>query len=840
MDTVKIFIAFSEELDPHDKNSSFISGMEREVLKLNNEPEFSKIRLELHHWKSSALVDLNPAGPQGQIDPLIRGSDIMIFALGCTIGKGIKHEIDLALELSKNQRQYIAFFYPEELLPTKDSKDAKKTFNYYKTIEKLQKKGLLGRYRNTDHLISKAISNLRKQVRTILVDRTGEPSGDINKLSNSDKVLVGREKNLQELTERLSFTHFKYFPIIGIGGIGKTTFVRQLLHNTKDKGIIKHLVWIDLITPYNDRDSLREFCFAQFASSLNFKISAQDSPQSKTKIFLSIVLQITEPTAVVFDNLEKIMDNKTFLDEIKELVNGLPSNFKTFLISQQKLDFFDSLRCVFLYKIDALNTKDSELLIKQKLEKHRGRTLQQDQINRICSYSSGIPLLIEWMVEIVLLSNGDNDVLNSIEGTIPETFEKSVRCMLDRLDDATRQVWDYIWVASVKRYHLRSDAINALCENISLTPILERLLSYPLITVRDGYITAIEALSIIQEKLRLSISEELIQEQIAAYYLGIVSTRLKLPMESFGKTESYHEMLKDKDNFIRALKYYIEKSETSDIPLGYRYRICLYHFTVGISWFLWVNGFMAERIEYLTKAIEISIKNEEEPELCLANINDVAWMHYYMRNLSMVEQVLAQLDKPMFKIPYKSNIRYMAMIDRLKATILIIAPKHGQDPVPLLKHALKVFSEIGEHRRVASVRNELGLYHYSRGEYQDAYKSYRLALKIALKIDEKHSLPIYYWHVGEVLLALYKQESDIKKLDLAISNLEKGLEASKDFRKQSEALICGCLAEAYFLKAQKEQAEEFLSKAEEIYREIGDPVGLASIAKLKNEITNHM
>jgi hypothetical protein len=84
------------------------------------------------------------------------------------------------------------------------------------------------------------------------------------------------------------------------------------------------------------------------------------------------------------------------------------------------------------------------------------------------------------------------------------------------------------------------------------------------------------------------------------------------------------------------------------------------------------------------------------------------------------------------------------MIDRLKANILISDPKAGENPVQLLEHALQVFSDIGEVRRIASVRQELGYYHYSRGDYRKAHAAYKEALDLALEIGEKHSLPIYY------------------------------------------------------------------------------------------------
>lgn len=94
--TVNIFLAYPDELE-NPEYSSFTRGMADVVHKLNDDQEFSNVKLVLRHWKISSSIGLSPDGPQGQIDSHLKDSDILVFAFGHTIGDGMLHEIDVAL-----------------------------------------------------------------------------------------------------------------------------------------------------------------------------------------------------------------------------------------------------------------------------------------------------------------------------------------------------------------------------------------------------------------------------------------------------------------------------------------------------------------------------------------------------------------------------------------------------------------------------------------------------------------------------------------------------------------------------------------------------------------------
>lgn len=838
---VKIFLAYSIKLNS-DGNFNIVSALEKEINILNS--EYRKYKFILSHFEISAPLGMNPLGPQGQIDPIIQNSEIVIFAFGKTIGNGILHEVKVALDRPEENRKNTWFFFPEQLPSPQNIIEAENAVTFHKLQDELWMKGLLGKYTNVDNLISKACSNLRKYITSPTQVIHHSPCKVVHQTEKN--IFVGREDQLSRVKSFLTTKFHNYFAIQGIGGIGKTTLVKRAIDMSIAEGHVKHSVWIDLITPYNDITNLLNFCYNQFANSLNFDIFVKDSVQAMTNNFLVHINRIKNPTIVIFDNLEKIKNKDNFLSKIRELVKSLPSNFKFIFISQQDLSLFDLCEPK---SIDPLDRQESKLLIEQKLAISGNHNLNESQVNQICAKSSGIPLLIEWMVEIVLLSRDGDKALSSFGTNLPETFVKSISQMLTGLDHTARKVWDYIWVASKNQYHLRSGAIKVLCQNESVQDILFRLESFPLITSRRNYITTIEALSIVYDMLSPSISEELIQENIAAYYLGVVSTNLKLRIESYEKTEIFHENLKDKDNFIRAFEYYLNKAERFKGELGYKYRIFLYQFSTNISWFLWINGFVNERINYLTKVIEIAIKHEEEPEKCLFNINDVAWTYYHLAKIHDANRILKYVDHPMIQIVQKSNIRYKAMINRLKANIIIkeriqdikkgvnTKKQVGQSPVDLLNESLEIFKDIGEDRRIASVHSELGYYHFSFENYDAALESYTKSRDLALQINEKHSLPIYYWRVGETFLALYKKHKKRKYLNEAIKQLEKGLETSKDFRKQIEAHIRTRLAEALsFTNNNRGNISEHLKAAEDILREINDKNGLKALFKMKESL----
>jgi len=165
--TVNIFLAYPDELE-NPEYGSFTKGIADVVHKLNDDQEFSNVKLVLRHWKISSSIGLSPDGPQGQIDSHLQDSDILVFAFGHTIGDGMLHEIDVALNRPQPLHKYISFFFPKELPQPKDSHEAKKAFIFHETREKLWKIGLIGQYKNIDHLISSVADNLRKHVQEFL------------------------------------------------------------------------------------------------------------------------------------------------------------------------------------------------------------------------------------------------------------------------------------------------------------------------------------------------------------------------------------------------------------------------------------------------------------------------------------------------------------------------------------------------------------------------------------------------------------------------------------------------------------------------------------------------
>jgi hypothetical protein len=203
--TIHIFLAFAGELDPKD-GRSFPEAMERELHQLNSDPEFDGINLVLHHWKLTATIGLNPHGPQGQIDPWIRRSDILIFAFGRQLGVGIQHEIEVALDKTKQRHQHIAFYFPEDPPQPRDSEEAENTVIFHKTRGRLWTLGLAGSYRNVDDLIHRASTNLRRQVRELMISESAKRERELTVFGQqTDQLLIGREKSLRALKRRLSF-----------------------------------------------------------------------------------------------------------------------------------------------------------------------------------------------------------------------------------------------------------------------------------------------------------------------------------------------------------------------------------------------------------------------------------------------------------------------------------------------------------------------------------------------------------------------------------------------------------------------------------------------------------
>jgi type II secretory pathway predicted ATPase ExeA/tetratricopeptide (TPR) repeat protein len=832
--TIKIFLAYSEE-------SKAVPALLRERLQLlDRDPDLRDIRFTLDEWRASAPLGFNAAGPQGQIDPLLDAADVIVFVFRSAIGPGLQHEFNRALErrrMNGGTWPEIMVLFASDVPTAKTPETAEAWAALLRFRHDVSALGLHGEYQNDHHLVAQVVDSLRHRLRSGAThDALRMPR---HSLPAPLRQLIGRHEHLESLLQKLRFEHHRRLAVTGLPGIGKTTLTRHAVQAALEASAVSRAIWIDLSVPFRDAAALEDHCISELARSFEGAVHVGELVPHKRPALMARLRRGSGTPIVVLDNLEKILETRGYGALVRGIVEELPSQCRVLLLSQQPLAAVPELRDLRAYEVHlgALSREDSQRLIESKAGHHSTTPLSRESIEAICDRAGGVPLLIEWLVEIALADLTGERLSHEVAAAGPEAFESSIQRILLTLDENTRRVWDHILVGTRSGYRLSAESIAALNDGGDTAKALERLASYPLISFHGKHARVIEGLSGVSERLVPSVPEESILERIAAHYLAVVSVRLKLRLESYDHTAAYRELLPEKDNFVRAMDYYIAKAPEEGHPLAYRRRLCLYQFTTGVSWFLWIHGFVAERVRLLTAAIEIATRHQEEPEKCLANINDVAWTHYHLGDKMSVNIVLSRLDHEMLQLVQKSNSRYGAMLDRLRANVLMSEGRDGDKVVELLNGAAVVFDAIGERRRVASVRSELGLFYYSREEYGRALELYADALARSIQIGETHSLSIYHWRMGEVLIALFRKDRVPEHLDQAVEHLEKGLEASQSFRRQSEAHIRACLAKALFLKGTDASlVMENLAHAERTFREMGDEKGLRMVEETRRDV----
>ncbi|XP_057771689.1 putative late blight resistance protein homolog R1A-10 [Salvia miltiorrhiza] len=112
-------------------------------------------------------------------------------------------------------------------------------------------------------LVTQKLDYVIEQVKLVEVERNKKPtgsswSGDGASFSSSKSVVVGVDEDLMQLKDRLIGMQSKLeiLPIVGMGGIGKTTLARTLYQDPLIVEHFSHLAWTTVSQDYNMRSNL--------------------------------------------------------------------------------------------------------------------------------------------------------------------------------------------------------------------------------------------------------------------------------------------------------------------------------------------------------------------------------------------------------------------------------------------------------------------------------------------------------------------------------------------------------------------------------------------------------
>ncbi len=148
--------------------------------------------------------------------------------------------------------------------------------------------------------------------------------------------LIGREKELQEIDERLKAS--KTLLVKGIGGVGKSTIASYYLHSQKDK-----------LDYYGFFEGVESF-ISELREPLDLK---QEKQQDAFMEALAKLRKLEGEKLLVIDDVKNIEENQEHIERILELKN---SGYKILLTSREEIEDVEQ------YYLDVLSMDDAKRL----------------------------------------------------------------------------------------------------------------------------------------------------------------------------------------------------------------------------------------------------------------------------------------------------------------------------------------------------------------------------------------------------------------------------------------------------------------------------------------------
>ncbi len=235
---------------------------------------------------------------------------------------------------------------------------------------------------------------------------------------------IGREKELENLRQRLADPKCRLITLTGLGGIGKTRLAQETARACADMFI--NGAWVVLLVAV-DADGI----VPAVGNVFNFPFSAGDHK----KQLLNFLRQ--KELLLVLDNFEHLLDSSAWLSDILKIAPEV----KLLVTSRERLDI-DGEWVVELSGL-AVDSMEADQLFIQSAKRAQAeiQLTEQDQISvaEICSLVGGLPLGIEiaaaWMRSMDCESIANEirmslDFLASTRRDVPER-QRSLRAVFE-------------------------------------------------------------------------------------------------------------------------------------------------------------------------------------------------------------------------------------------------------------------------------------------------------------------------------------------------------------------------------------------------------------------------
>ncbi|CAA6814071.1 MAG: Unknown protein [uncultured Sulfurovum sp.] len=549
--------------------------------------------------------------------------------------------------------------------------------------------------------------------------------------------LIGREKELQEIDERLKASNTLL--VKGIGGVGKSTIASNYLHRHKDE-----------YDYYGFFEGLESF-ESELEGAFKLEI-AQGQDRLDGVLRELIKLEPTTNKLLIIDNVKEIKDNQEKLEKIL----GLEHNgYRVLLTSRLKV------KNVNIYPLPTLDPQDA-----QKLFLDNYRTNELEKVNKIIEYLDYHPLFIELVAKTI--ENEDYSLDDIIE-----KFKFGELAKIEFIDDDGDEIsfnQNLKELFEMQKKSLKDEYL-LLLKQLAILPSINIELHF-LEEIFDRKLKSRLNFLVVQGWLIESVDgyklHQVVKEFLLANYapsLEEIETIVEYFSSHTNKGDIWIEFLESIAKVLEKLNFKSEKV------------LNLYFFTAKVSFDKYGDYESAKKYFLLNEKVWKEIKIDYDIE------NTYQLLARIFEKSEKLDDALTYINKALEIFIDKKEDQSVATCYDDKGSIYWINAKNNNDSqlsdkaLYYFNKSLVIAKKMNNSHHMAIVFNNMSLIYRNKKDYSESHDFLQKAL--ALKIDDKKAFAQFYNNRGE----LYTEEG---KYELAEEDILLALKMREELYSEYE------------------------------------------------------
>lgn len=670
-------------------------------------------------------------------------------------------------------------------------------------------KFLAMRIDNAQSHITNQIQNSENKILSAIKDSSSSLEGQNNLMSNPPFYKVGTKNKLfsgriQEINAiKLRLNEDKLVFLTGKSGMGKSQIAHEIIFQSLDQ--YKLVMWFQANT---EAELLNELNTAAiFYHLIKEKV---DDFQYVASLLSSFIAKF--PSAlIIYDSADDIpiefLINNCIFDKADILITTQNSNID--------LDEFSVI------PIGAFTSAESEVFLSTHSSCRKLADADTAAVSALCSLLENYPLALEYARAYVNKTHSSfaeymqiyhehkHEILKTPISKYQKTAYTAWKISYDKIIKQSKAAKNLLCTISLlASYDIPLHDIFLLTKQYSsydLNQIISIIKSYSLITIHDEFA---DIHGITQEFIRKQMLDDQEYQEYYAKSLTLLSGLMPERITCVSDRDLVNRLAK------HAIQFVSYKNEECSVEI--------YRFTTNVASKLYVLGYYAQTIEFISQQLELNSHFASNCNL-LQMITFLTQAYHYT---GKDEQALTTLQNylPIVETSKELTDREkLHLLSRYKNVEGIILKDQGkfQPSLEAFQASLEYTDRLPstpDDEMKCNILNNIGILYKHLGQYKNALDYYKRALTYAN--NEKHLLLRVYGNMASIYRMLNQYESSLKYSEYCLNySLELG-------DKRNECICLGNLGDCYISMQQYNTAEPFLIKSMKLAEEMNFSIGI--------------